>query len=436
MKINFLCSVSKSAIFSHILWLFLSWVAGLHAQDKGSFFQKIKEMKIASKEAFYDGKELRLEGDVSLENPLGKISAGKLRLAPIDLKEKEKPLPVMKLSQEVHVALCSGGDLFCVAAEIDFLARRALFFSDDNHSDVLYIREAEAAGNKKKIEMRSRQMRLDLHASGESKKEASKLELKAIEAVDQVRLSYADDYMLSGDFARYEVIKEASSPFKGVVVVDAQKEKGECVIESRRGDTLRSKKIVLNLWEETIELLEPHGNFSFKKEGPELQEGRFSAETLQIQEPSRQLILRGSVVLNTLFGTLSADEARLFYAQKEKERELKKIILAGNVQLQQLLPALSEGQEGGKREAVADFLECLVPEKEMWLTAQEPHRVLLFDGVSQMEMSAPSLKINWGASVDDFAVQGSGDVRFLFLSQEAKKLQGLFPTDQSSHLPK
>ena len=62
----------------------------------------------------------------------------------------------------------------------------------------------------------------------------------------------------------------------------------------------------------------------------------------------------------------------------------------------------------------------------MVLSASEGNRVLLFDKVNNIQMSAPSLKIQHDPSSQKELIKGMGDVRFTFLEKELAQVKQHF----------
>lgn len=124
-------------------------------------------------------------------------------------------------------------------------------------------------------------------------------------------------------------------------------------------------------------------------------------------------------------GEVCADKAVLSYAVIDDKVVLSKVKLEGNVRLRD-----HHGENGDTLHyTVADFVEYNPQAKEMIFTAKAKRRVLFYDKVNNLQISAPALKISRDAVTDKESIKGIGDVRFSFIDQEYAQLRNKFKLD-------
>ena len=82
--------------------------------------------------------------------------------------------------------------------------------------------------------------------------------------------------------------------------------------------------------------------------------------------------------------------------------------------------------------ALADELEYQPHSQEIVLKAQEGNRVLFFDKINGVQMSAPGLKIHHDSMKRKDTVQGIGDVHFTFVEKELEQLKKRFHLSKKS----
>lgn len=145
---------------------------------------------------------------------------------------------------------------------------------------------------------------------------------------------------------------------------------------------------------------------------------------------------KGKVVENLqvhfkdLIGEIFADKVQLYYSTLENKISISKIILEGNVRLKDKQDA--DGHV--LHYALSDSVEYIPDSKEMLFKANARKRVLFFDQVNNLQVSAPALKIKRDLSTNHESIQGFGDVRFSFLEKEYTQLRSKFKFE-SSEIP-
>lgn len=125
------------------------------------------------------------------------------------------------------------------------------------------------------------------------------------------------------------------------------------------------------------------------------------------------------------FGIAYADKATIDYKHADQKIELEKIVLEGNVKLFNYHKKQGHENEAFQQYALADIATYLPGTYEMKLSSQKEHRVLFFDDVNHLQISAPALKIQRDKTTQKDSVQGIGDVRFNFIENEFAQLKEL-----------
>lgn len=82
---------------------------------------------IEAKVARYDGEHILLQGAVSLENSLGKVTANEARLTRDHEGRSNLDFPFAELTEEVTCHLSTGGLLKCHKVNLDYLAKKSCF---------------------------------------------------------------------------------------------------------------------------------------------------------------------------------------------------------------------------------------------------------------------------------------------------------------------
>lgn len=141
---------------------------------------------------------------------------------------------------------------------------------------------------------------------------------------------------------------------------------------------------------------------------------------------------KDQVYFEDIAGELYADDVCLDY-QWEKQKILPHhLILQGHVKILNRFDGHIQESSTILQYALADRVDYFPKQKEMVLVSQAPQRVLLFDRVNQLQMSAPSLKIRHEEQSGKLRFQGIGDVRFTFIKQEFDQLKEQFSLEDSA----
>jgi hypothetical protein len=117
-------------------------------------------------------------------------------------------------------------------------------------------------------------------------------------------------------------------------------------------------------------------------------------------------------------GDMYADRICLNYEWKEKKLIPSAIFLEGRVKILNRFDGHLKESGTVLQQALADRVNYDPISQEIILTAFEGNRVLVFDKVNRVQMSAPSLRIRKEKNGRKNSIQGIGDVRFTFIEKE------------------
>ncbi len=120
---------------------------------------------------------------------------------------------------------------------------------------------------------------------------------------------------------------------------------------------------------------------------------------------------------------VTAQQAIFIPRKDQKGLEIEKVLLIDNVKMSSFLPSKLQY-------ALADKVEYL-PESKTWIfTAIPPKRVLYYDKLNQVTISAPHIVVQDGEGEAKPRVKATGDVRFSFAEKELNEMQKLFRREQ------
>lgn len=136
------------------------------------------------------------------------------------------------------------------------------------------------------------------------------------------------------------------------------------------------------------------------------------------------------VYFEDLMGDIYADHAILSY-KMDKELVPQKLVMTGHVKILNRFDG--HVQESGSilQYALADEVEYIPATKEMILSGHD-QRVLIYDKVNNVQMSAPSFKITRDEKAPKGSIKGMGDVRFTFVDHEIKQFLQRFENQKES----
>lgn len=121
-------------------------------------------------------------------------------------------------------------------------------------------------------------------------------------------------------------------------------------------------------------------------------------------------------------GKIFADKLELKYGFHNGSVQTSKLEMMGNVRLYNRFPTDKPDQEPNLQYAIADRMQYNPSTKEMTLTSNRKGRVLYFDKLNHLEMSAPALHLQRDPLTKKETLRGEGDVRFSFKKSELEKM--------------
>lgn len=504
----------KIKIFFNLLFslgiCFYPWISFAQQETPAS---KEDSMLVSSAEAQYDGKEIILTGQVSIQHSIGQISAHRLFIRPSsETGEKKSKLSSLRMSEDVHIQLPEGGLLDCQEAEIDYSKMEGVFLGNASFPDVVYYNcteKKEQFPKMKPLEVKSSRMTFRLTRDSET----SKTLLKQIEALENIRVYYNQDYLILADRAIYQgLLADDPSSKAGLLTLSVNQQNAHCQMTNLNGDHLDAKIIRVDTVDRLLWLEDPSGTLYLRQEKHPTQILKFIAnelwwndheqllqlrgkvqltqnETLHIHTDSElamaqfvangkrnlrfirapenvqityedsikgnvrkiycpgtflidhehhKIILHGSfeglkqneeasqVYIEDLLGEMYADSVQIDYSWQEGQFVLEKIALKGHVKLFNRFDGHLEESSSILHYGLADHVDYFPKEQELVLASASGNRVLFFDKVNNIQMSAPSLKIKHDAALHKNSIQGMGDVRFTFIEQEFEQIKQRF----------
>lgn len=125
-------------------------------------------------------------------------------------------------------------------------------------------------------------------------------------------------------------------------------------------------------------------------------------------------------------GEIYADKAQLNYEIVGNEIVPSRLVLTGNVTIFDRYSASGDLAGTVLRYAIADKVEYLPKTKEITFSGKGKKRVLFFDKLNNIQISATALKMKRDPFTAKESVKGIGDVRFSFVEQEFEQLKNKF----------
>lgn len=284
-----------------LLLIFMSSSFFLYSQEMNAI-QRDESMVVNSGEAQYDGKEIILVGDVVVQHGLGLISAHRLSVQPSLENDKKNKFGLLKMSDQVQIILKDGGELHCQQAEVDYAKMQGIFSGNQEKPGVAYFlssTEKEAnQGLKVPLEINSLEMILNLKREPATETSSNKTLVKQIEANQNVRLRYNEDYSLNADRAVYQRLPDAHSLIGGLVTLTVKENLPTCQMTNLNGDQLSAQMIQINTGNKEIWLSQTRGVLFFRRELQSPQTLEFSSQELTWNDPQQNLLLKGQVDVN------------------------------------------------------------------------------------------------------------------------------------------
>jgi len=126
-------------------------------------------------------------------------------------------------------------------------------------------------------------------------------------------------------------------------------------------------------------------------------------------------------------GEIYADAVFLDFAVDDDQVTPAKLTIAGNVKVLNREALDPELDSTVLQFAVADVVEYIPETETMYMYGQEGRRVLFYDRINRVQVSAPAINVRRDAKTGKTSYEGVGDVRFTFIDHERDKLRYHFP---------
>jgi len=132
------------------------------------------------------------------------------------------------------------------------------------------------------------------------------------------------------------------------------------------------------------------------------------------------------VFLHDDMGDIYADRVTIYYNISDQNFITSKIVLEGHVYILNRGAVDPEKTKAFLEYAIADTVEYAPQANEIYMSAAGKKRVLFFDRVNNLQVSAPALKIRRDQTTNKDSIQGMGDVRFSFMKREIEEIEKHF----------
>lgn len=431
-------------------------------------------LRLCSNEAVYSSKQLSLNGNVQFQHSLGIAQAQKADIH----ADEQSQITAIQLHNSIVFNLKDGSKLMAESADIDCLTRKAWFYGNSD-AKVQYFGVDELF-----LESASMNIAWDKGIS------ARKM-VKTLNAEEEVVIYYRGNIEAFGDFACYSaneiVLKSHKEENPCKVIMDKQNHvlakhiilntcEKKALFHHPYGFLNREKEKVLFsakimewdekemqlILKESVEIEEPaigvlktNGPVSliFKDDAGRKRVARIECEGESLfvhtdaKEEEHELATAGKLIIdheNSLVtiaskegekitykdhhGHIMANNASLRYSQ-DKKIILEKMFLDGDICI---VNQVADMRDSLTQYILADLGEYTFADKELTLSEKES-RVLFYDKINQIELSAPVLKIKRDAITEKDSIKGVGDVRFVFAAQELEKIKHRFKFSEANH---
>jgi hypothetical protein len=124
-------------------------------------------------------------------------------------------------------------------------------------------------------------------------------------------------------------------------------------------------------------------------------------------------------------GEIFADKAFFYYSFDQGRLVPKRLELIGDVKIH-------NHASGSIQYALADRAEYQFRDNTLLLHSVERPRVLFYDTFNKVQASAPMLQVQRNPKTGHEAIQGHGDVHFLFAEEEWNELKNRFSLHEAT----
>lgn len=303
-------------------FLFLFPAAVLLAQEGA--------LVVESGTADYDGHQILLSQDVTVDHEIGRINAEHMVLFPLEGSQNKMRFARLNMQGDVRIALKDGGEFSCASAFLDYSTLTGNFKSSPKHELVSY---KESGGNggisKMPVLFKSREMTIKLTKDKASCHSEAPNQIQEIQADHDVTLEYNQDFIVAADHAiylRYEVPDEAiSQRFPGAIFLTVDDPKVGCKVTNRGGDLIRAREIMVDTNKRSLYFAAPKGGIQASRDDESEQRIDFSCDAMQWEENRDLLTLRDNVnVSQSAIGQIrSKKEVRIYHHQCAGKKRIR-----------------------------------------------------------------------------------------------------------------
>lgn len=144
------------------------------------------------------------------------------------------------------------------------------------------------------------------------------------------------------------------------------------------------------------------------------------------QDPQGNVPAGKQVYFQDNMGEIYADKLTISYMMEGHSIIPTKLFLEGHVHILNRCTVDPDRQSPYLQYALADSVEYTPQAKEISLAAKGDERVLFFDKLNNLQVSAPGLKIRRDQTTKKESIQGIGNVRFSFVEKEFDEMDKYF----------
>lgn len=405
----------------------------------------LEALSVTSDYAEYSGSTCTLQGNVVVRHALGTLFSDRVEL--LSKSQNGKAAFDQGLFEgNVKVEFANGNILWCQKAELDntlgwLEAYQDVHFSHEDllfHADIatyqtdlkkfsqeltghIFLKKIESNGKCRVTQANDKEIDAESIDIDISKKQIAFTDAQGaiqLKNPNTAHLLFSGKKILWDELSGIlSIAEDASLQLDNLASVQANKtlkmqlqateEKKELQWIETEGQT----KIVFNDKEQKKHTLLTPYNLLIDPKAKKISSASTSNEQILFQDSS---------------GEIYTNAFTIFYKDLNHRFELTNLLLEGNVKIFNREAFDAETSKANIEYALADRVDYFPETKEMSLSSFGKNRVLLFDRINNLEVSATSLKIKRDETTKRESIQGTGDVRFSFIKQEIDELKKQF----------
>ena len=259
-----------------------------------------------------DDKQMRLTGDVVMDNEQGTLFADEIIMKPLSEGKKVR-LGVLEMNRNVKLALKDGGELNCARALLDYQALVGNFFGDTNQEFVVYrenCRDKNQTGRQLPLVIKSRKMTFVLNKARQ---------ISNIVAENQVTVDYDHNFIAAADYATYqrsplEGISAANISMPGQIILKPNEINGICKITNQNGDIMTAHQIDIDTIQQQVCFSYPKGELYTSRPDRSAEKIDFSSDIMVMDKKNNKMTLREHVVIHQKgLGQLTSEKEVTFF---------------------------------------------------------------------------------------------------------------------------